>query len=294
MPGLLALLLLTAGILLLASTAAAPSWGPGTHIHLTLELCRRLKKKKKLRAPQSLILEHFQPFLYGNIAADVINFKAYGGVKNHCHNWNIHERLEAHATDDAARAFILGYLCHLAADIVAHNHFVPYHLVHALPPRILGHAYWEAKADNGVSDVEWHSIDKLKRNKSIHAYDRLIHLAVKRKALGLRSNKWIFNNILLISCRQRWRTFVRGIESREVRHPLDEPFHIRCRVMSLRNMMSVFYTRRFALLKAHDPTGREALRGALRLRRELVRDFGTRTKAREVAMALAHSAYGLK
>jgi hypothetical protein len=130
------------------------------------------------------VLAHPLPFLYGNIAADIINFKSYGGVKNHCHNWNIQERLESLAQSDGARAFILGYLCHLAADIVAHNHFVPYHVVYNFPPRLLGHAYWEAMADSKVRDVEWHQIDRLKRAKSIHAFDRLVHRAVRWRALG--------------------------------------------------------------------------------------------------------------
>jgi hypothetical protein len=57
-------------------------------------------------------------------------------------------------------------------------------------------------------------------------------------------------------------------------------------------MLSVFHTRRFALLKVHDPRGKHAILGARRLRRELLRDFGTRPRAREVASALATAAYG--
>jgi hypothetical protein len=286
MSHLIPLVALAAGLAVLA----AP-WGPGTHIQLTGDLLRRFRRMRKPKAEQDLVVRHYQPFLYGNIAADIINFKAYGGVKNHCHNWNIHERLEEHATDDAARAFILGYLCHLAADIVAHNHFVPFHLVHDCPPRFLGHAYWEAIADSRVSDADWHTVDKLKRNRAIHEFDRMVHRAVKWRALGLRSNKWIFNNILLINCRQSWRSVIRGFQSSARAHPVDEEFHRLCRAASLRLMLSVFHPRRLALLKVHDPTGKFALQGALRLRRELVRDHGDRRKARDVSRALAKAAY---
>ena len=278
--------------LLLLPAASAALWGPGTHIQLTGEVLRRFRRRKKVNAQQSLVLRHSLPFLYGNIAADIINFKAYGGIRNHCHNWNIQERLMAFAHDEGAHAFILGYLCHLAADIVAHNHFVPYHVVFNFPPRIFGHAYWEAIADSHVSDAEWHTIDRLKTSKSIHSYDRMVYRAVRWKAFGLRSNKWIFNNILLINCRQRWREVIRTVQLSARKHPLDARFHALCRAASLRQMLSVFHLRRLALLKVYDPSGRLALAGARRLRRELILDFGNRAKARDVARALAQAAYG--
>lgn len=266
-------------------------WGPGTHIQLTREILRRFRRRRVLRPSMHLVLRHTQSFVYGNIAADIINFKAYGGFRNHCHNWNIQERLEEAAPDDAARAFILGYLCHLAADIVAHNHFVPYHLVYNFPPKVLGHVYWEAMADSHVSDPEWHTIDGFKQNRRLHVFDDMVHRAVKRRAFSLRSNKWIFNNILLLSCRRTWREIVRNVQSNAKRHPLDGRFHEACRTASLRLMLSVFYARRLPLVKLHDPRGKMAIEGAARLRRELIRDFGTRTDARDVARALAHAAY---
>ncbi len=284
-------LVIAVSLALCVLALAGNSWGPGTHIRLTRELIRRLERRREPTGLHAIVLHHPQPFLYGNIAADIINFKAYGGVKNHCHNWNIHERLEAQAKDEAAQAFILGYLCHLAADVVAHNHFVPYHLVSRFPPRIFGHAYWEAIADGSVSDLEWHAIDALKRSRALHRFDRLVHSAVERKALGLRSNKWIFNNILLLSCRRSWRQLVRTAQANASVYPLDAPFHDLCLRASFRNMLGVFRPRRLALLKARDPTGRAALEGAQRMRGELLRDFGHRARARELARELASAAF---
>jgi hypothetical protein len=285
------LVILSAAMVLALAVIQVP-WGPGTHIQLTVELLERLRRKQTCNPAQKLALKYPQPFLYGNIAADIINFKSYGGIKNHCHNWNIHERLDGLAESPAARAFTLGYLCHLSADVVAHNHFVPYHIVYNFPPRILAHPYWEAMADGRVSDGQWHAIDRLKKNPGIHAFDRLVHRAVRWKALGLRSNKWIFNNILLITCRQRWREMIRVMESSAKRHPLDDAFYLQCRRESLRRMLAVFHPRRLAVLKVSDPTGKVALQGATRLRRELLRDFGQRSKARTLARHLAQEAYG--
>ncbi len=281
------LMLLTA-IWLLAQMA----WGPGTHIQLTRQVLGRLRRRRIVNPAQAVVLEHPEPFLYGNIAADVINFKAYGGIKNHCHNWNIEERLESLAENESAQAFVLGYLCHLAADVIAHNHFVPYHLVCNFPPRVLGHAYWEAMADAHVSDLEWHAIDGLKRDRQMHAFDRMVHNAVRRRALGLRSNRWIFNNVLLLSCRREWRELVRSVAQSKTQHPLDEAFHRRARAASFRNMLSVFQPRRLQVLQTRDPTGREALRGAQRMRRGLKIDLGNRARAREISRELARAAFG--
>jgi len=286
------MVIVLASCLLALAAVAAASWGPGTHIQLTFELLHRFQRKRRPGPDQELVLRHPREFLYGNIAADIINFKAFGGIKNHCHNWSIHERLEALTADDGSRAFVLGYLCHLAADVIAHNHLVPYHLVYAFPPRVLGHAYWEAMADVHVSDREWHEIDALKRSKTIHAFDRMVHRAVRRKALGLRSNKWIFNNILLLSCRQRWRTLVRSVQNGARAYPLDAAFDSLCRRRSLYQMLAVFHEHRLTLLKARDPTGRAALLGAGRMRRELKRELGHRARAREIAREMARAAFG--
>jgi hypothetical protein len=175
---------------------------------------------------------------------------------------------------------------------VAHNHFIPYHMVYNFPPRILGHPYWEAIADAGVSDTEWHTIDYLKANR-MQVFDLIVHRAVRLRVLGVRSNRWIFNNIVLINCRQNWREFIRSVSRQAMRHPLDQGFFERCRQASVRNMLAVFSLRRLALLKVQDPTGRQALRGARLLRRELLDDFGSREKARRAARDLARLAYGL-
>jgi hypothetical protein len=283
--------ILLTGALLGVVLLGTRSWGPGTHIQFTQEVLRRFRRCRSRRPNQDLVLRHPQAFLYGNVAADIINFKAFGGIKNHCHNWNIQGRLLAVASDEAAHAFTLGYLCHLAADTVAHNHFVPYHLVYNFPPRVFAHAYWEALADGKVRDEEWHTLEGLKRSRRLSVFDHMVHEAVRTRAFGLRSNKWIFSNILLLNCRSGWRRIIQGVKANALKHPLDEAFLQSCRHSSLKQILRVFHPRRMPLLLARDPTGRTALQGAARMRRELLRDFGVRSKARLVSRALAYAAY---
>ena len=68
-------------------------------------------------------------FLYGNIAADSSIAKHYAPLGRHCHYWHVGQEIHDLAESDALRAFGLGYLCHLSADTVAHNYFVPRQLM---------------------------------------------------------------------------------------------------------------------------------------------------------------------
>ncbi|MBI4582630.1 MAG: zinc dependent phospholipase C family protein [Planctomycetes bacterium] len=287
----LALLLLAGFMALGGGWSPAAAWGPGMHIHLGRSLLQRLRRSPKPSVEQQLVLYHPDHFYYGNIAADIINFKNFGGIKNNCHNWNIHERLLSEVTTDTERAFVLGYLCHLAADVIAHNHFVPFHLLHKLPPRYLGHPYWEAVADGTVGDEDWNIIAALKRNRRLRRNDRLIHRAVRRKALGMRSNKWIFNNITLISLRKAWREFIRKAHQRERRYPLHGEFFKACWTRCFEDMLKVFDADQLLILKLQDPTGRGALRGALHLRRELLRHHPDAAEARRYSIPMAHTVY---
>ena len=118
-------------------------------------------------------------------AADIINMKAYGGHHNNCHRWTIVEEMRARATTDTEEAFILGYLSHLAADTIAHNHFVPYHLVRYARGRGLGHLYWELNADRLIAESRWDIVTDLKDAGELSALDGLINATVPKKALSM-------------------------------------------------------------------------------------------------------------
>src|SRR6185369_13819255 len=108
------ILLLAAALVLLSGTLA---WGPGHH----LEFAERVHRRRREMLPldvASLIHEERDAFEYGNIAADIINFKAYGGAYSHCHRWTIIEEMRAQARTPREEAFVLGYLSHLAADTI--------------------------------------------------------------------------------------------------------------------------------------------------------------------------------
>jgi hypothetical protein len=195
--------LLWLGLALCLAPALACAWGPGNHLEFALRVLRA--RRKLPRETARLLSDERAAYLYGNIAADLINFKAWGGHYNHCHRWTIVSEMRARATSRAGEAFALGYLSHLAADTIAHNHYVPYHLARYARHKGLGHLYWEMRADGYVPDGHWRIVTALKGDRALDALDRLVNDAVPKKALSMRTNKLLFNHVLLISERDRWR-----------------------------------------------------------------------------------------
>ncbi len=127
---------------------SAHAWTPGTHVYLGESLLANLHL---LPAATAELLRAFPfDFLYGNIAADSSIAKKYAPVGRHCHYWHVGQEIHDEAQSDALRAFGLGYLCHLAADVVAHNYFVPRQLVLTASTASVGHAYWENRVDTHI------------------------------------------------------------------------------------------------------------------------------------------------
>jgi hypothetical protein len=91
-------------------------------------------------------------FLYGSIAADTSIAKKYAEVGRHCHSWHIGMEIHDDARTPQLRAFALGYLAHLAADVVAHNFFVPRQLAVTSSTTAVGHSYWESRIDTHIGD----------------------------------------------------------------------------------------------------------------------------------------------
>lgn len=287
-PSLLVVLLFVCAALLCGC-----SWGPGTHIYLGSQLLKRMKRR--LHRKQIRLLEdHREPFLYGSVAADIINFKNWGGLKNHCHNWNIKERFEALIEEEHEVAFLYGYLCHLAADTVAHNHYVPFQIVYGLPPKVLGHTYWEARADSRVSEEYWHVLDGLRNTRELHENDNIINRAVRRKALSLTSNKFIFNHILLARSKKSWRGIMDQMRSRSPRGEIHQRFLDQCLDACLENMFHVFDDLSLEVLRKQDPTGHAALRASRRLRRVLIDKHGSRADGAEEAKSMAKRVFKLR
>src|SRR5690606_18658884 len=146
-----------------------------------IEFAERVWRRRREMLPRdvaNLLSEEKAAYYYGGLAADIINFKAYGGDYNHCHRWTIIEQMSELAETPRQEAFVLGYLTHLAADTIAHNHFVPYHLARYARTKGLGHLYWEMNADRFVKDTNWDLVAWLKSDSELDELDDLVNRTV--------------------------------------------------------------------------------------------------------------------
>ncbi len=263
----------------------ALAWGPGHHVEFAEKVWRR-RRECLPRDVARLLGEERSAFFYGGLAADIIHFKGYGGQYNHCHRWSIIEEMRELAVTPRCEAFILGYLAHLAADTIAHNHFVPYHLARYARTKGLGHLYWEMTADRFVKDDRWRIVAELRADPRLDELDELINRTVPKKALSMRTNKLLFNHVLLVSHRERWRRGMARI------HPVDSialksGFLRLFQRAAVERVRLALRPRGFREIQRVDPNGKEAQRRALRARRKLMHRIAPGRLEREESERLA-------
>lgn len=256
-------------LVLLLCALACSCWGPGNHLEFASRVLRR--RRETLPADVARLLgSERAAFCYGNIAADIINFKAYGGHYNHCHRWTIVKEMQARATTDAQHAFALGYLAHLAADTIAHNHFVPYHLARYQRGHQLGHLYWEMSADRLVPEERWSVVTELKSDASLTGLDELVNASVPVRALSIGTNKLIFDHVLLVSEGLAYRRAMERL------HPLshvrlERPFLGLFQEAAVERIRLALHPSGLRKLLHIDTNGKQAQRAALESRRGLLR-----------------------
>jgi hypothetical protein len=269
------------------------AWGPGHH----LEFAERVHRRRRELLPRDvakLIDEERAAYDYGNLAADIINFKAYGGAYTHCHRWEIVDEMRALAKSPREESFICGYLSHLAADTIAHNHFVPYHLARYARTKGLGHLYWEMNADRFIPTTRWARVTDLKSQDELFELDDLVNRTVPKKALSMRTNKLIFNHVLLVSERERWRGGMARI------HPIE-------RVSLSKGFLSIFqdaavdrirlslFPKGLREIRRVDANGKEAQKSAMKMRTNVLERWtSTRVRGEESAERAAHFLAGMQ
>jgi hypothetical protein len=279
--------------LVVLALASAPAWGPGHH----LEFAERVYRRRKELLPSDvarLLHEERDAYFYGNLAADIINFKGYGGAYTHCHRWKIIADMRAIAKKPRDEAFVLGYLSHLAADTIAHNHFVPYHLARFARTKGLGHLYWEMNADRFIPDERWQLITRLKSNRELAELDELVNTTVPKKALSMTTNKFVFNHVLLVSERDHWRRGMQQIHPRgNVR--ISKGFLAIFQNAAVDRVRLALHPRGLREIERVDANGKDAQKRAMSMRRGwLARISPTRVDAVESEARAAEFLEGMQ
>lgn len=181
-------LLLVLSILLIPSFAFA--WGPLTHVYLGNEI---FSLASLLPAGVYAALKKYRhDFLYGNLMADIIIGKKFLPPGKNPHSWDMALSLYDSARTQQQKAFVYGYLCHLAADTVAHGKFMQRR-------RNLGHTLVELRADSLIDKKYWFQAIRIDRKVQLRN-DLFLERSLDSSFFSFKTNKRIFRGVLLLSC----------------------------------------------------------------------------------------------
>jgi len=266
-PATLGVLGLVLALAIFGFPAWAWAWGPATHLELGSRVLENLGLLPS--ALQAVLRTHPLDFLYGTIAADIVVAKRFTHYLRHCHRWTVGLEVLGRAANPAQEAFSWGYLSHLAADVVAHNYFVPYKTILSFNTRAMNHAYWEVRFDTHVPDDVWHIPYRISREMHENN-DEILKAVLSRTLLSFQTNKVLFNSVVLMGRFRRWQEIIRQAlaQSRVV---LDPDRVRRYKKLSLDAVLAFLIDREDAWCFRADPTGSQSLKAASVIRSHLGR-----------------------
>lgn len=279
----LALALVGVGLVLLLVPEQAHAWTPGTHIYLGESVLANLA----LLPPAAADLLRAYPFdfLYGNIAADSSIAKHYAPLGRHCHYWHVGQEIHDLAESDALRAFGLGYLCHLSADTIAHNYFVPRQLMLTSSTAAVGHSYWETRVESHLGDAYSRTardVIRLDHSDADAHLDRIIAPTI----FSVQTNRRLFRGMVHLTETTSWQraTQVAREYSRWRLRDEDVERHLGLSFDYMIEMLGGPGSSAYQL----DPSGERPLKTAKQLRRKVLRATGRRNLSRLREVALEH------
>lgn len=190
---------LVVGLLLVPSLAHA--WGPLTHIYLGNELFTYAPLIPA--GVMGLLKKYRQDFLYGNLMADMILGKKYLPDGRSSHSWDVAMNLMGQAKKGPEKAFAYGYLCHLAADTVAHETLTEDMLD-------MEHTWMEFKADGMINKVYW--LQSVTISKTVQRRnDTFLEGSLDSYIFSFNTNKRIYKGMVFLSLLNKKRK--KGVDS---------------------------------------------------------------------------------
>lgn len=176
----------------------ALAWGPGVHTVIALNMLDNVLLI--LPSIAGIISSFPLEFLYGCLAADFFLGKSKMKKAGQAHNWKGGFRLLGEANNDRETAYAYGFLSHLAADVVAHNFFVPNMIREYRSLRKKSHLYWEIRTDYLVGQ-RYTRIAKEVLSMDHRGCDELLKEISGKKKNGLGARKLIYTQSVKFSDR---------------------------------------------------------------------------------------------
>ena len=232
------------------------AWGPAIHTAIGLKIIDEIAYL--LPAVANVIRAYPLQFLYGSLAADFFIGKGQKKKKGHSHNWETGFRFFEGTSNDSEAAYGYGFFSHLAADVVAHNYFVP-ELIHAASTwKRVGHIYWEAKADQSLGSSYTRTARNLLSMKELGC-DHLLQSAVKTSRNGFRTRKHLFTQTVRLSDFLIYSQSL-GLVNMGFRYQISEEYLAFMINLSYRLVKDFLNRPGSSLCLSYDPIGSENLR----------------------------------
>ena len=281
-----AAVLAAAVLALLLIPDIALAWTPGTHIFLGESILANLAQLPSWVA--DLLRSYPYDFLYGSIAADTSIAKKYAPIGRHCHAWPVGQEIYDLADGESMRAFGLGYLSHLAADVVAHNFFVPRQLVLTADAIGLGHSYWESRFETHLGEHYARTamdVIRMDHGRADAHLDRILSPTI----FSVKTSRRLFRGMVGVTETQSWQRAFRVVAANS-RWDLTDGAVERNMAVSFHLIMEMLAEQN-GTARRLDPSGETALRQARQLRREtggtlVSRDLGRLTDVADQHFAL--------
>ena len=250
-------LAICSAVALILLPESAYAWGPGVHISIAEWLFSNLSV-----LPASVahtIAMHKDAFKYGALSADIFIGKGSTVVPGHSHNWETGFTLMNNVKSPKLRAYAYGYLSHLAADIVAHNNYVPTLMSGSPSAGKLGHVYIEAQADRLV---RWDSKSVRGLFKiSCTDHDLELLAATNKDKGGFAFRKQIFRSSVALCGGFPWKSSMKLIHT-AMPGAADKKYLRSMIDASLRSVINVLSHQEKSSVAAVDPIGETALADA--------------------------------
>lgn len=232
------------------------AWGPAIHTAIGLKIIDEIAYL--LPAVANVIRAYPLQFLYGSLAADFFVGKGQKKKKGHSHNWETGFRFFEGTSNDSEAAYGYGFFSHLAADVVAHNYFVP-ELIHAASTwKRAGHIYWEAKADQSLGSSYTRTARNLLSMEELGC-DHLLRSAVKTSRNGFRTRKHLFTQTVRLSDFLSYSQSL-GLVNMGFRYQISEEYLAFMINLSYRLVKDFLNRPGSSLCLSYDPIGSENLR----------------------------------
>jgi len=258
------------GILLFPKDVFA--WGPVAH----LDFASQFVTGAAALTPtlMKLIQKYPFDFYYGTHAADMIIGKNRAKQHDHCHSWSQAGSLwkkSLNSTDEQL-AFMLGYIGHLGADVVAHNYIVPQMLIVHYKRKGVGHLYWEARADQRILAINPSLKDLWKELSQIRfpSHDAFLSKNLVPALVPNKLSARLYSHSLAVQRASTWRHAMEQIDKRS-RLLFDQNDLLNWRNLAINLAGKAMKNPTSATLNELDPTGKKALKSATLYRKALRR-----------------------